>query len=368
MSNESGRRGFEAREAGGLAILGSYPPPYGGVATHLLRLAPLLAKDGVCFTIYNAVSSADDPPQVRAARRPRTLWLLWFLAVCRERAIYVLSDRIAVWSAVALFAVLRRKRFAIQLRNSRLLDWRDASPLRARAAAFLLKRADLVVGVSQRLAAAAVDSGVPQARVLAAPAFLPPEPGSEAPDRMHPDVREFVDSHSPLIAANGKVNWYDGADLYGLDMLVRLATTLVPKYPELGIVVCFWDHLERDRAYLDDLTKKARAAGVGSNILFHTKPGPFVPVLARSDVFVRPTNTDGEAASVREALYYGVPAVASDCVDRPPGALLFPTRDQRAFEAIVVRALSTSERTPMPANSLIDIREYTAALKSILSS
>ena len=50
---------------------------------------------------------------------------------------------------------------------------------------------------------------------------------------------------------------------------------------------------------------------------FHVKEGPFIPVLRLTDVLLKPTNTDGDAISVREALYLGVPVVASDVVERP---------------------------------------------------
>jgi len=33
-------------------------------------------------------------------------------------------------------------------------------------------------------------------------------------------------------------------------------------------------------------------------------------------VLIRATNTDGDSLSVREALWFGKPALASDCVDR----------------------------------------------------
>ena len=40
-------------------------------------------------------------------------------------------------------------------------------------------------------------------------------------------------------------------------------------------------------------------------------------MLRLTDVLLKPTNTDGDAISVREALYLGVPVVASDVVERP---------------------------------------------------
>ncbi len=133
-------------------------------------------------------------------------------------------------------------------------------------------------------------------------------------------------------------------DLYGLDQLVELTARLKPDFPRVGIVVCFWDHVPADEAYLSELRHRAEARGVADSLLFNTRKGSFVPVLEASDVFVRPTNTDGDAVSIREALYLGVPAVASDAVERPDGTILFRTRDIGDFETKVRATLRGGRR------------------------
>lgn len=46
-----------------------------------------------------------------------------------------------------------------------------------------------------------------------------------------------------------------------------------------------------------------------------------------SDVFIRPTTTDIEGISVKEALWVNTPAIASDVCERPAGTLLFENRN-----------------------------------------
>jgi glycosyltransferase involved in cell wall biosynthesis len=91
---------------------------------------------------------------------------------------------------------------------------------------------------------------------------------------------------------------------------------------------------------------------VEGRVLLNIASGIFVPVLAEADVFVRPTNTDGDANSVREALYLGVPAVASDVVERPAGTILFRTRDLDDLEAKVRSVLSVTRRRREAAGQL----------------
>lgn len=47
--------------------------------------------------------------------------------------------------------------------------------------------------------------------------------------------------------------------------------------------------------------------------------------ISESDIFIRPTITDGDALSVKEALCFGIPAVVSDCVQRPSETIKFKT-------------------------------------------
>ena len=65
---------------------------------------------------------------------------------------------------------------------------------------------------------------------------------------------------------------------------------------------------------------------------------PGLPAPA-SRLFVRPTRTDGDANSIREALYLGVPSIASDAAPRPDGVRTFRSGDLDDFEREVRRAL-----------------------------
>jgi glycosyltransferase involved in cell wall biosynthesis len=53
----------------------------------------------------------------------------------------------------------------------------------------------------------------------------------------------------------------------------------------------------------------------------------FVRLIEMADMVVRPTNTDGDALTIKEALYLGKPVLASDVVKRPDGTNLFKNRD-----------------------------------------
>jgi len=62
-----------------------------------------------------------------------------------------------------------------------------------------------------------------------------------------------------------------------------------------------------------------------------------------SDIYLRPTSTDGDAVAVRESLSLGTPVVASDIVSRPAGVNLFHHRDQSAFFETVSAVLQNRD-------------------------
>ena len=73
-------------------------------------------------------------------------------------------------------------------------------------------------------------------------------------------------------------------------------------------------------------------------------------VIARSDIFVRPTFSDGDAISVREAIELGTPVVASDVVSRPAGTVCFKTGDASDLVSKIESVLALGARQPGPGS------------------
>lgn len=330
-----------------IAILAVYPPPWGGVANHVVRLSRLLEARALSHTIYNAVSDSIGTEQrVVPVAHGRAAWLVRYALTARERLIYIFSDRLSVWLVGAAMA-RSGKNVIVRLRNHALPTYL-ADPRTRGLAKLALSNVTHVIAVSRALAHAAREAGVPEERVLHQPGFLPPQ--SDSGETLSIAQQSFVDAHQPIIAANGKVAFHGGADLYGLDQLVEVVVALRPSFPRIGLMVSFWDHLRSDETHLAKLMRRAREAGVQEHILFHTESRPFLPVLERADLFIRPTCTDGDANSVREALYLGVPTLASDVVERPPGATLVRTRDLKDLVEKAKAALANSSaRRPDPS-------------------
>ncbi len=310
-----------------LAIVGAVPPPFGGVTIHIRRLANQLTNLGVRFRIVNLNSLFEDLPSIESWRRRTLRRILAWVFLSHEKAVVVMNKRIWVWLFFAIIGCLRRQRILIRLQGSDLIDWQRNRRWKLRLAAACLRRVSGIVCVNSELADAVIGLGVDPKRILLMPGFLSPVPDELDSTQIEKTTASFLAAHTPIIAANGKVAQHAGEDLYGLDLLVELLHRLGPSFPNIGLVVCLATPSDKEQLYLSGLIARATALGLEGKILFQTSPGFFLPILARASMFVRPTNTEGDSNSVREALSLGIPTVASDVADRPPGTVLFQNRN-----------------------------------------
>jgi glycosyltransferase involved in cell wall biosynthesis len=206
----------------------------------------------------------------------------------------------------------------------------------------VLKSASHCIAVNSQIKEKLVSLGAPTEKVSVIPAYLPPVPVEAEIAAIPPEVWTFMENHAPIISANAfAVVKSKGEDLYGIDLCLELCSDLKSVYPGVGLV--FFLPGVRDHEYFVELKRRISDKGIGDNFLFQTKPCQFYPVLMKSDIFVRPTSVDGDAVSLREALYFKVPSVASDVVARPEGAVIFKRRDVNDFTSKVSEVLANYE-------------------------
>jgi glycosyltransferase involved in cell wall biosynthesis len=62
-------------------------------------------------------------------------------------------------------------------------------------------------------------------------------------------------------------------------------------------------------------------------------------MMSVSDLFLRTTLHDGDSISVREALYLGIPVIATDNSMRPDGVVLIPASDPIALQQAIENCL-----------------------------
>jgi glycosyltransferase involved in cell wall biosynthesis len=327
-----------------VALVGPYPPPYGGVSVHIKRLHRRLAALGIASRVYCQ-------PSPMAGRDERVIpaslkfsWHAWIPEHgwrCDTSIVHFHDGW--YWAPAALAMLLRGKKVVMTFHDqqSGSTMWRGASWLERRVSRGLFRhRRVWWVAVSQEVKRQLVEKGVPEGRISVAPAYIPPRTDADASSLPAP-VRAFLGAHRPVLSTYAWRLTKDeqGVDVYGFDQCIELVRALRPDFPKIGLAISLPQ--VADAGYFSELQARVAAAGLGDHVLFITEPLDDVHLLWQaSDVFVRATNTDGDAVAVREALSLRVPVVASDASARPDGAVLFASRDLEAMTRAVREVLT----------------------------
>lgn len=187
---------------------------------------------------------------------------------------------------------------------------------------------DRVVCVNEEIAGVFRNLNIPSDRIAIIPAFLPVSSSSGIAGS---ELDSWIASHSPLLSTALFFR-----PEYGFELLLAGVKELVTRHPGLGCIVM---GSGEEQMAAEVLTKRE---GLSESIRFlgDVDHDACLALMARSNVFVRPTFRDGDSISVREAVSLGIPVVASNVGTRPPEALLFEAGHVGPFVAQVEHALT----------------------------
>jgi glycosyltransferase involved in cell wall biosynthesis len=297
-----------------ILLVGCLPPPVGGVSVHLQRLTARLEQEGHRWRLL------DDAP-ITPLLLPMKLAMAFTAA--RLAGVQVVHCHSGNWRTRYFCAWLGR---LLGLRV--LLTLHSFRPLINPRTCWLARRALRlvagVVAVSEDVRTRCLEHGARPERVRVQYAYLDPLPVQSGP--LPAQVLDFISDHSPIVSASAfQLRFHDGLDLYGLDLLMRLTRDLRVLQPNAGLIFVLPE--AGLPQYLDACRTRLRAEGLDAHFLIHQGTLDFPTLLRRSDLLVRPTTTDGDSLSLREALFVGCRVLASDAVPRPEGVALFRNRD-----------------------------------------
>lgn len=160
-------------------------------------------------------------------------------------------------------------------------------------------------------------------------AFIPPDLDSEP--EIPVELQNILDKNSDkkIIVGNAfRLDLHNDEDLYGLDLMVEVAQQIKTenKLYKIIFVVASQDDkfglLQKNQSVVEH-------ENLSEQITIFNHPISFVKLVEKSDLVVRATNTDGDALTIREALYLGIPVISSDVVQRPESTILFENRNSK---------------------------------------
>ena len=312
-------------------LVGDFPPPSGGIATHVDELHRAVRGGGGRCEVLDIGKGQLPADGVVSAGGPTRFSALLASYAARGFRIHVHTNgaNLKSWMvAAACSAAGKLSGVAplLTLHSGLILEWLAESPARRAVARAVASQFGTVIAVSEPIREALAACGVQRVEVLPAFSGRFLRPGAPPPG-----LRELRETASPLLCAMAVVSRPE----YGLSVLLRALAEVRARKPRAAL------------ALFGPGTDGVREAGVHGFGELHRPQA--LALLSASDVFVRPTLADGDSVSVREALALGRSVVATTVGSRPPEVRLVPPGDAPALATALLAAAQEVEARPTRA-------------------
>jgi glycogen synthase len=312
-------------------LFGPYPPPHGGVETNVVAIRDFLFLSQINCQVINLTRHRKT--EGNGVYYPRgVLDVLRLLLKLQADIIHVHIGGNVTWRLLGLgfvCSLLPDRKVVLTLHSGGYPSSPAGQAARSGSLrGFIFRRFDGLVGVNQEIIETFVRFGVPRKKTRLILPFVPPDPvpGGSLPET----IRVFFESHKPvLLTVSGLEPEYD------LPLQINALGSFREEHPKAGLVIIGVGSLEAETR------SRIQAQPYADHILLAGDVPHDVVLRAMSlaDVFLRTTLYDGDSISVREALHFGLPVIASDNGMRPDGVHLIPPGDQAALETVLVSLL-----------------------------
>lgn len=300
-----------------ILITGPIAPPFGGISIHIKRLCVSLQEG------FN-IQLVDESKNIKKGIfNIRSLHLFQYIKLVKaSNLIFIHSGNRLFKKLHILFSKLIGKKTIITIHgygNKRSLPFRIIDQL-------IFSMADRIILVNNEIHH---KLSLPKEKCVVMHAFLPPDLNEEPPipEAIQNDLDAARKNGKCIIVANAsRLDTFNGEDLYGLDISVEAAIRMKKK----NLNFCFIftvSALDQGKDKYESALASIEKNGLQNDFHLHAGIISFPKLIVESDIVIRPTNTDGDSLSVREAIYFGKPIIASDAVARPEGTILFKTRN-----------------------------------------
>jgi len=311
--------------------LGPYPPPHGGVQTNLVAIREYLRRRGVPCAVINITrhrrAEADEVYYPKSA-----LELVWDLFCHRYDVVHLHIGGMIPLRVAALALVCTGVPWAKAILTLHSGGYPSSDQGRAAKSnsllGFALRRFTFLIGVNQEIIDFYLRLGVKRSRArLIAPHSVA---GARIAERLEQPLASFFAGHEPvLVSVCGLEPEYDVAGQ------VEALSHIRQRFPKAGLAIIGSGSLEAS------LRRQIEATLYVRNILLcgDVPHEQTLRAIADADVLLRTTLYDGDAISIREALYLGTPVIATENGMRPQGVNLIPIGDTKALVQAVCTAV-----------------------------
>ncbi|MEM7378821.1 MAG: glycosyltransferase family 4 protein [Pseudomonadota bacterium] len=346
-----------------IALLGAYPPVYGGISVHVWRLHQTLKATHTVdvLDMYSSRSAPAVDGVHRLAGNPMAMLLGARRLLSRLRAdilhVHVSAFKKFLLTAPVLLTGGHHRARILTIHGGKLGQNLEAfAPWQLRLFDWTLTRFDHIVCVSEAQRQLLLERGIDAERMSVINAYLPPVPHTNSA-QFGPLEQRRRDGKRILLVAAQFLPHYGLLDL--LEALHQLPSTL-----RETVCLAHVSYLDADDSY-----RAACLDAVGDldYVAFdNLEPPDMAAWMALGDVFVRPTWWDGDAVSLREACFFNNRVVATDVTTRPEGAVLCAARDSAGLAAALQQVLADDDAGTVSFDHLASQRLLESVYATVL--
>ncbi len=311
-------------------LIGQLPPPYGGVSVHVER------------TKYKLEQQANRVTQFDPCLIYSRAWMAWHVLKYGAHGWYLIRFiSLLLYSQpdIVIYHVSYDRQLLAELWVLRTLKYvmkykiifvdHDCRHMERRPCRWitlytrLLRSVDHLVLIGSVTAQSYSKRQVNSALYITIEsAFLPPDicQRDQVMKQYPQSLLHFLHTHSPSISMNAYqwALWKD-QDLYGFDLALESIRMLRADYPTIGLVILV--STIGDYAHYEKIIRNIDESELSSHIYVLQGNYQLWPLFFHTDLFIRPTRSDGASVSVQEALFCNIPVVATDVCWRPAGVI-----------------------------------------------
>ncbi len=335
-----------------IAIIGPYPKPYGGISVHIRNFTLYylqLHYDTLKINIYNTSIQKEQVDDYSFVRRMsssrlkfnfllRPLWLIKPLIHFRPDILHYSGS--ASWAlrvTTLLFAKLMRSKSILSVHGAgfkhNIFSKKSVKnlPLSQKFIWLFIKNYNHIICDNNYQIRNLKTLGYSTSKISLISEFIPSIIREEDYVKIPDYIQEFYNQNELCLYGMGWNANIDGIDLYGIDMMLKLMHQIKTRYDKLKIGLTL-KLLNVSDNYLEKLKSEINKKGLDNILIIEEDIEEIYPLIEKADIMIRPTCTDGDSVSIREALHFNTNVITSDAVSRPEGCILFENRNQNDFE------------------------------------
>lgn len=319
-----------------IIIIGSYPPPYGGVSVHIKRMKQFLDQKNEnvrVYTLNNLKVNIDNSVDILSTNKTRN-----FIDIIKSDIIHF---HYIDYNKILFLFILKflNKKLILTIHNNMIKQLYSSLNLIGKLKfVSYLNIFSYIICVNKETKNY-VENILNIKKVKYLPAYINPYLNKSDFYILPQKVKKFINNNEFIICSNGSINLSVKPDVYGIDMLINLIYKLNNNNIKAKLIFVFVDRNKslQSTIYYNKLINDIKEKNIESKfMMFKANNVEFYPILANTKLFIRATNTDGYSLSVNESIYLNVPVVASDVCYRPKGTVIFKSRN---FEDLYKKTL-----------------------------